>query len=191
MQTELQYKSVGAQALFTLITTWANVRRHVGMRKFGLMSDVSGHSTIQSLAYFRRNQCFLVVGMISYSWVTSGVIRERDKAKKGKKNRSIRKHDYVESWASQSGALKDCNNSVPSGERTLTELSPKSHTIRRPSKETVNKNRNLISLLLMHSANSANWLSRDVRQVQNPKQHGQLQSYLQKIFDLLKSLFSK
>ena len=67
--------------------------------KVRLMSDVSGHSTIQSLACFRRNQCFFAVGMISYSWVTSGVMRERDKAKKGKTNRSIRKHDYVESWA--------------------------------------------------------------------------------------------
>ena len=67
--------------------------------KVRLTSDVSGHSTIQSLACFRRNQCFFSVGMISYSWVTSGVMRERDKAKKGKKNRSIRKHDYVESWA--------------------------------------------------------------------------------------------
>ena len=35
MQTELQYKSIGALVLFTLTSTRSKVRRHVGARTVG------------------------------------------------------------------------------------------------------------------------------------------------------------
>lgn len=55
---------------------------------------------------------------------------------------------------SQSRALKDCSISVPSGERTLTDLSPVSHTIIQPSNAIVSEKGELRVLLLMHPVNS-------------------------------------
>ena len=73
--------------------------------------------------------------------------------------------------SSQSGTLKNCNNSVPSGERTLTELSPKSHTIRRPSQATVNENGNLISFSIVGALCKFTTDSKTIDRIRGSNQH--------------------